>query len=76
VIAGGVGSPVGGTTTAIEVTLSTSTGPGSTHNHSVPGLSVPGLSIPGLAVPALTVPALGVGTIEMANLTAPVYFRR
>lgn len=41
-------------------------GAGSAHSHSVPALSIPALSIP----------ALGAGTIEMANLAVPMYFRR
>lgn len=68
---GGVGLVGDGGGAAVQVSVAGTTSAGSAHSHSVPALSVPSLS-----VPSLSIPALGVGTIEMANLAVPMYFRR
>lgn len=57
---GGPGANVGGNLVSLKVNVSGTTGTGSGHDHSVPGLSVPGLSVPGLSVPAL-----GAGTLTL-----------
>lgn len=68
---GGVSLAGDGGGASLQVSIAGTTSAGSAHSHSVPSLSVPSLS-----VPSLSVPALGVGTIEMANLAVPMYFRR
>lgn len=52
-------------------TFDVTSGKGTAHHHSIPGLSIPGLSIP-----SLTVAGLGVGTLDLAHVGAPFYVRQ